>query len=131
MDDKNILWIDSVDQSALYKIRASIQSRLADCTAVFCYNDQVAYSLIRLLSHNGFRIPQQLSVMGIDGSELSTMSQPTITTIPHPTAELGARCADHMLHMIVDPEFDGNYLYCPEIRVNDSVCTLTGEKTDE
>lgn len=130
MDDQNILWIDSVDQNALYKIRVSVQSRLTGCTAVFCYNDQVAFNLIRLLSRSGLPIPEQLSVIGIDGSDLSVMSQPTITTIPHPTVELGIRCADNMLHMIADPTFDANYLYCPEIKINESVQTITGEKAE-
>ena len=131
IDDRRILWIDTVDQNSLHKIRASVLNRLTDCTAVFCYNDQVAFSLIKLLTRDGFKVPRQLSVMGIDGSELSTLSEPQITTIPHPLRELGVKCADNMLRMITDPTFDGNYLYNPEIVEHDSVRTLTGEKNDE
>lgn len=121
VDDRKILWIDTEDQKALRNIKNSVLRRMTDCTAVFCYNDEVAFGLIELLHKEGFRVPGQLSVVSIDGSELSMLAEPHITSIPYPMAELGRKAAENMLRLIEEPDFDGTYLYRPELLVRDSV----------
>jgi GntR family transcriptional regulator of arabinose operon len=126
VDDRKILWIDTEDQKALKNIRDSVLHRLIDCTAVFCYNDEVAYSLEEILLKEGFRVPGQLSIASVDASELSLLAEPQITSVPHPMKELGEKAAENMLHMIEEPGFDGNYLYRPQILVRNSVRTVGG-----
>ncbi len=125
-DERKILWIDSVDIRDLKFIRNSILKRLTGCTAVFCYNDEVAFSLIDLLRKEGIRIPEQLSVVSIDGSELSQLSEPQITSVPYPMEELGKKAAGNMLRLIEEPDFDGNYLYRPKLLVRNSVKRIGG-----
>jgi len=58
-------------------------------TAVVAYNDLVAIGLLRRLTHEGVRVPQDLSVVGFDdifGAELCT---PTLTTVAAPLTALG------------------------------------------
>lgn len=126
VDDRKILWIDTEDQKDLKNIRSSVLRRLTDCTAVFCYNDEVAFGLVELLQREGFRVPGQLSIASVDASELSLLSEPKITSIPYPMEELGKRAAENMVHLIEDPNYNGNYLYRPEILVRDSVKRLGG-----
>lgn len=126
VDDRKILWIDTEDQKALRNIRSSVLRRVTDCTAVFCYNDEVAYGLVELLQKEGFRVPGQLSIVSIDGSELSLLAEPQITSIPYPMEELGKKAAENMIRLIDEPDFDGNYLYRPNILVRDSVKKIGG-----
>lgn len=126
VDDRKILWIDTEDQKALKNIRNSVLRRLTDCTAVFCYNDEVAYGLVELLQKEGFRVPGQLSIVSIDGSELSLLAEPQITSVPYPMEELGQKAAQNMLRLIDEPDFDGNSLYRPSILVRDSVRMIGG-----
>lgn len=126
VDDRKILWIDTEDQKDLRNIRNSVLRRMTDCTAVFCYNDEVAFGLVELLQKEGFRVPGQLSIVSIDGSELSLLSEPQITSVPYPMEELGRRTAENMLRLIEEPDFDGNFLYCPDILVRDSVRKIGG-----
>lgn len=121
VDDRKILWIDTEDQKALRKISNSVLRRMTDCTAVFCYNDEVAFGLVEILGREGFRVPGQLSIISIDGSELALMSEPHITSIPYPMEELGEKAAENMLRLIEDPDFDGTWLYRPAILERDSV----------
>jgi GntR family transcriptional regulator of arabinose operon len=86
----------------------------------------VAYSLEEILQKEGFRVPGQLSIASVDASELSLLAEPQITSVPHPMMELGEKAAENMLHMIMEPDFDGNYLYRPDILVRDSVRTVGG-----
>lgn len=126
VDDRKILWIDTEDQKALKNVRNSVLRRVTDCTAVFCYNDEVAYGLVELLQKEGFRVPGQLSIVSIDGSELSLLSEPQITSVPYPMEELGRKAAENMIHLIDEPDFDGNYLFRPPILVRDSVRKIGG-----
>lgn len=124
VEDRKILWIDTEDQKNLRSIRTSILRRLTDCTAVFCYNDEVAFGLIELLKKEGLQVPGQLSVVGIDGSELSNLCQPTITSVPYPMEELGRTAAEHMIRLIAEPGYDGTSLFRPGILPKDSVRRL-------
>ena len=126
VDDRKILWIDTEDQKALRNIRDSVLRRMTDYTAVFCYNDEVAFGLVELLHKEGFRVPGQLSIVSIDGSELSLLSEPNITSIPYPMEELGRKTAENMLRLIDEPDFDGTCLYRPAIQVRDSVRKIGG-----
>lgn len=126
VDDRKILWIDTEDQKDLKNIRGSVLRRLTDCTGVFCYNDEVAFGLIEMLQKEGFRVPGQLSVVSVDASDLSLLSEPRITSIPYPMEELGQKAAENMLHLIEEADYDGNYLYRPEILVRDSVKKVGG-----
>lgn len=126
VDDRKILWIDTEDQKALRNIRTSVLRRMTDCTAVFCYNDEVAFGLVELLQKEGFRVPGQLSIVSIDASELSMLTEPHITSVPYPMEELGRKASENMLRLIDEPDFDGNYLYRPMILVRDSVKKIGG-----
>ena len=126
VDDRKVLWIDTEDQKNIRNIRASLLRRLMDCMAVFCYNDQVAFELIELLQKVGIRVPGQLSVISIDGTELSLLCEPKITSIPHPMEELGQKAAEYMVRMIVEPGFQEDYLYCPEVLERSSIKRIGG-----
>lgn len=126
VDDRKVLWIDTEDQKNLRNIRSSLLRRLMDCTAVFCYNDQVAFELIELLKKEGIRVPGQLSVISIDGTELSLLCEPKITSIPHPMEELGRKAAEYLMQMIREPGFRENFLYCPDVLERESVKKIGG-----
>ncbi|MBS6397916.1 MAG: GntR family transcriptional regulator [Clostridiales bacterium] len=126
VDDRKILWIDTEDQRDLKNIRGSVLRRLTDCTAVFCYNDEVAFGLVELLQKEGFRVPGQLSIASIDASELSLLCSPQITSVPYPMEELGKKAAENLLCLIDDPNFAGGCLYSPDILERDSVRKIGG-----
>lgn len=126
VDDRKILWIDTEDQRNLKNIRNSVLRRLTDSTAVFCYNDEVAFGLVELLRREGIRIPGQLSVISVDGSDLSLLCDPHITSVPYPMKQLGKKAAENMIRLINEPDFDGTYLYRPKILVRDSVRATGG-----
>ncbi|MDO4260951.1 MAG: GntR family transcriptional regulator [Eubacteriales bacterium] len=121
VDDRKILWIDTVNQKNLKNIKDLVLRRLVDCTAVFCYNDEVACSLLDILHQEKIRVPGQISIAGIDGAELSQKAEPQITTVPYPMEELGSRAAANLIALLEQPGFDADYLYRPELLVRDSV----------
>jgi LacI family transcriptional regulator len=50
-------------------------------TAFVCNNDEIAYHFILLLKKNGYRVPEDISVVGYDNYIYATLSVPKITTM--------------------------------------------------
>jgi DNA-binding LacI/PurR family transcriptional regulator len=60
------------------------------CTAILSHNDHAAIGVIRTLNGAGLQVPGDVSVFGFDGTELSELSTPPLTTIKIPLREIGA-----------------------------------------
>jgi LacI family transcriptional regulator, repressor for deo operon, udp, cdd, tsx, nupC, and nupG len=58
-------------------------------TAIFCFNDEMAFGAIQWLKSNGFSVPRDVSVAGFDNIEFSAYCDPALTTIAQPARELG------------------------------------------
>jgi LacI family transcriptional regulator len=69
----------------------------AGATAVLAYNDLMAIGLIEGLFAAGARVPQDVSVVGIDDIMLSRLTRPKLTTVATPTAAAGRAAVDMLL----------------------------------
>ena len=121
---EQILWIDTPESASLEELGDYLFRRLNGCTAVVCYNDQVAYQVIELAESRGIHVPGDLSVVGIDDAYLAPMSRTPLTSFPHPKEGLGKKAAENLLRMIEEPGFDGNYLFDSEPVIRESVAVL-------
>lgn len=107
--DGQIIWVDTEEKQHLDKVTGKVLERFRDCTAVFCYNDEVAFGLLDIFRKNGIRVPQDISVASVDDSELAILGEVPIASTPHPMERLGGKAAENLLRMIKDPGFDANY----------------------
>ncbi|MFC6015383.1 LacI family DNA-binding transcriptional regulator [Plantactinospora solaniradicis] len=73
------------------------QVRRSGATAVLAYNDLMAIGLIEGLDSLGLRVPQDISVVGIDDIALSRLTRPKLTTVATPTAAAGRTAVDMLL----------------------------------
>jgi len=69
-------------------------------TAVFAYNDNAAIKSILTLRKEGFRIPEDVSVIGFDDTYLAASSDPPLTCLAHPKETIGRDAAHLLLSMI-------------------------------
>lgn len=67
-------------------------------TAIFGLNDKIAVEVIRAAQKLGLRIPQDLSVMGYDDTDLATSISPALTTMHVDTVAMG-QGAVHLVSM--------------------------------
>lgn len=124
IDDRNVLWLDTEDIRHIEKQADRVLERSAGCTALFCYNDEVAYGVLEIFKKAGIRVPQEISVASVDDANLATIGEIGITTVPHPMELLGKKASENLLRMIRDPFFDANYEFDAEIVERDSVRRL-------
>ena len=65
--------------------------RAPDVTAVFALGDVIAFGAVRAIRDLGRSVPEDLSVVGFDGTALARYAVPRITTIRQDTVALGER----------------------------------------
>ena len=82
---------------------AAVASREFSPTALFVANDVAAMGAIAALEESGFRVPDDVSVIGYDGIAIGGMRRVNLSTIEQPLAELGRRAALRILGRIANP----------------------------
>lgn len=102
--------------------------RFLGCSAVVCYNDQIAFDFVEILAKEGIHVPEHISVVSIDDSELAVLGDVALTSVPHPMDRLGEKAAINLLQMIGNPSFDATYEFDAQVVVRDSVKTLELEE---
>lgn len=68
-------------------------------TAVFAASDPIAIGAMRALYENGYKIPEDISVMGFDDINVASFSNPPLTTI-HAPAEFMGEYAAHYITLL-------------------------------
>jgi GntR family transcriptional regulator of arabinose operon len=119
---ENIIWIDTELQKNMSRAEEYIFERMKGCTAVVCYNDQIAKQVIDMCLERNIRVPEELSVVGIDDSELSELSRVGITSYPHPLEALGEKVVSNLMKLMEDPAYDANYLFKVKPVIRESIC---------
>lgn len=69
-------------------------------TAVFAHNDLIAIAVVRAATRRGLRVPDDVSVVGVDDIEAGRYVDPPLTTVPFPSRELGRTAARIVLDAI-------------------------------
>jgi DNA-binding LacI/PurR family transcriptional regulator len=62
--------------------------------AVFCFNDLLAIGALRAVAAAGLRVPEDVAVVGFDGSDESAFSLPALTTIDPDKAAIARAAVD-------------------------------------
>lgn len=119
--DHNVIWFDTEDIENLEQLKSKIMQRIQGCTALVVYNDEVAYELVHLFKNIGLRVPEDLSIVSIDDSELAVLGEVNLSSVPYPMERLGEKAAKNMLQMIQNPAFDGNYEFDVAVVERESV----------
>ena len=66
-------------------------------TAFFADNDMIALGAVKALTQKGFRVPEDVSVVGFDNLPYSAISTPGLTTIQVHKQSMGQAAVQHLL----------------------------------
>lgn len=85
---------------------AAMKKLLADNPpdAVFAVSDTLAAGAMRAIEQAGLRVPQDIAVVGFDGTELAEMVSPQLSTIEQPSQDIGRKAVDLLLNKIDNPD---------------------------
>ena len=75
-------------------------------TAIFAFNDNIAVGVMRAARARGLSIPDDLSVVGFDDSELAEIVAPRLTTVRQPLAEMGRMAVSLLMRLLENQRVD-------------------------
>ncbi len=96
-DDKQVYRVFPTLDGAYRSVRDMLSAGRRFPSALLASNDCIAIGAIRAFHEVGLRIPQDISIIGFDGLPFSAVSDPPLSTIAVPCADIG-RMAMQMLH---------------------------------
>ncbi|WMJ21975.1 LacI family DNA-binding transcriptional regulator [Paludicola sp. MB14-C6] len=79
-------------------------------TAIFCISDSCAAGAMKALAQNDIKIPDDISIMGFDNTQLSQIYMPSITTLKQPQYEIGYQAMELLLNKINGTDTNINHL---------------------
>ncbi|MVB09882.1 HTH-type transcriptional repressor PurR [Caprobacter fermentans] len=92
-------------EQAYYDMCAWLDAGGKPLSAFFADNDIIAAACIRALKSRGYRIPQDVSVIGFDDMPVCTMIDPTLTTIRVMKEQLGMTAMEILHQRITNGEY--------------------------
>ena len=69
-------------------------------TAVFAHNDLMAIAVIHVARARGLKVPEDISVVGVDDTDAGRYSDPPLTTLPFPARDLGREAGRRVLRAL-------------------------------
>ena len=75
-----------------YRATQNLLSRGRKFTALFAMADVMAIGAIRALRDAGYRVPEDVSVMGLDGLTIGQYTTPRLSTVAQPVDSLAETC---------------------------------------
>ena len=97
LEDGNILWYGTDQKGGFLKegsVRDETKQLLSSCSAVICYNDEIATRVVSYLNRQGISVPGDVAVVSFDNSQYSEMSTPRITSLSHGAYNVGRMAAE-------------------------------------
>lgn len=92
--DPELLVLCEGDQFSAYQSFREFLKKKVDFSAVFAHNDPCAIGAYYALFEAGLRIPEDISVVGVDNIPDSLSSTPPLTTISHEPNKMARACLD-------------------------------------
>ena len=86
--------------AAGYDIARTFFTERPDVTALFATSDTVAVGAISALRDLGKNVPDDVSVVGFDGVDISRFTIPRLTTVEQPVNEIARRSVNLLLDMM-------------------------------
>lgn len=117
---ENVMWFTTEDIKYLEEDSNRILRYLKNCTALFCYNDQIAAKLIKILSEKGYALPEDCSIVSIDDEKQAITCSPPLTTVAHPKELVGIEIAKSIFRLISGVKCDTIH-FEPELVIRNSV----------
>jgi LacI family transcriptional regulator len=63
--------------------------RQLHCTAIIVQNDHAAIGVMQILQEEGIKVPEEVSVVGFDGTRVCDLVRPRLTSIQVPFYQMG------------------------------------------
>jgi DNA-binding LacI/PurR family transcriptional regulator len=98
-NEEHLVYCDLTPNGALNALDKLLNAQQVP-DAIFCVNDNVAYVVMKEIKNRGLKVPEDIALTGFNNDLHSTFVEPTLTTVYHPTFELGEETARLIIRQI-------------------------------
>jgi DNA-binding LacI/PurR family transcriptional regulator len=99
--------------SGAYSVVKELLRKKSMPTAFATLADFLAIGLIKALKEMGYRIPEDISVMGFNNEIVSQFSEPPLTSVKQPKKLMGKMAMDLLLDMVEGKEIENKNIILP------------------
>ena len=89
-------------EQAGYEAARTLLARRLSFDAVFAASDLIAIGALHALREAGLRVPEDVAVVGFDGTPMGRFANPPLTTVVQDTARAGELLVETLLRMVRD-----------------------------
>jgi LacI family transcriptional regulator len=102
----DLLIVTNLSDSSGEMIVKELMKHEAMPDAIFTANDSSAVSSICVLKKAGYRIPEDIAVVGFNDDPVSKVVEPNLTTVHYPGREMGEIAASTMIKILEGTQFE-------------------------
>ncbi|MCT4620344.1 MAG: LacI family transcriptional regulator [Marinisporobacter sp.] len=118
-DEKFLAYGHYTFESAFDSMNELLDKELG-LTAVFVTSDIMAIGAAKAILSRGFKIPEDISIIGFDGIEYSKYFHPSITTVKQPVEEMGQKSIEILLDLIKKKKKHTHMVFDTELLMRES-----------
>jgi Transcriptional regulators len=103
INENYIVHLSSVTYTLAYSTVLHILSQKEKPDAILCVSDVYAIAALKACQKLGIRVPDDCAIIGFDNIDLTTMLQPSLTTIEQPCYQMGYQSSELLIESIQFP----------------------------
>jgi len=119
----------SLSVSSGYEAGMRLFSQQDRPTALYCANDEIAVGILHAAAACGLHVPEDISIIGHDGSLYSQISYPKLTTVSIRPYEMGRMCMEQLYQALNGAAIAPVYTIEPVLLEGDSVKDLSSAQS--
>ncbi|MCR4694867.1 MAG: LacI family transcriptional regulator [Pseudobutyrivibrio sp.] len=122
--DDLIISINSYNMADAYTGVKKWLEKKIKFTAIFAISDGLAMGAMKALRDGGYKVPDEVSVIAIDGIEASEYLNPVLTTLCQPMEKMGNRAVELLTDIIEGKKGHEHVVLPTSIRLGESLSAL-------
>jgi len=119
--------LSAIEEGA--RCAGQLLSRRRGFTALMAFNDISAIGAINRFRERGWRIPQDLSVVGFDDVVAARVVYPALTTVQQPLRLIGEAAAREVINAITNGVKDQHLVLTPELVIRQSTAPASATRS--
>lgn len=101
LDENLVLKCDTREE--VMSMRQHILTLAPQIDGIFGVNDSTAIAVMQILQENGYRIPEDISVVGFGDGPIATIASPPLTTVEQKGYEMGREAVRLLIQRLENP----------------------------
>ncbi|MGL1889605.1 MAG: LacI family transcriptional regulator [Reichenbachiella sp.] len=99
-----IQYLGRGDYEEGYKAAETLMNMPEMPDSIFANNDMSAYGAMRAIKDRGFKIPEDIAIIGFSNWQFSSLTDPQLTTVAQPGLEMGRAAARRLIYELESKE---------------------------